>query len=308
MASKLREAASKAAKTAAENGGGGGGGRAGPMLEGAIKFLGGASLLGYLGYESVFNVEGGHRAVIFNRFSGVKNEVAGEGTHFLIPFIEWPIMYDIRTRPYNRMSLTGSKDLQMVTLNVRVLSRPDAFKLPQMYKEIGEDYDEKVLPSIVNEVCKQVVAKFDATQLLTQREEVSRQVRENLIERGSEFNILMDDVSITDLRFGSEFMRAVESKQVAQQEAERAKFIVDQAAQEKRSIIIKAQGEAESAVLLGKAMARDPGFVELRRIQAAKEIAGLMSRSGNKMYLDADTLMVNVMSKQAESSTDRMRN
>merc|ERR1711871_834965 len=142
----------------------------------------------------------------------------------------------------------------------------------------------------------------------TQREEVSRQVRENLIERGSEFNILMDDVSITDLRFGSEFMRAVESKQVAQQEAERAKFIVDQASQEKKSIIIKAQGEAESAVLLGKAMARDPGFVELRRIQAAKEIAGLMSRSGNKMYLDADTLMVNVMSKQAESSTDRMRN
>ena len=54
-------------------------------------------------------VEAGHRAIIFNRISGISEGVIAEGTHIMIPFIEWPIIYDVRTRPRNIMSLTGSK-------------------------------------------------------------------------------------------------------------------------------------------------------------------------------------------------------
>ena len=113
-----------------------------------------------------------------------------------IPILEWPIIFDIKTRPRNVMSRTGTKDLQMVNLNVRVLTKPNAAGLPQIYEDLGMDYDERVLPSIVNETCKQVVAQFTAVQLLTQRDQVRNVIARNLIERAREFNIIVEDIAV----------------------------------------------------------------------------------------------------------------
>lgn len=103
----------------------------------------------------------------------MKNEIQTEGTHVVIPWFEWPIIFDIRTRPRAIKSQSGTRDLQMVDIGLRVLTRPDPSRLPEIYRRIGPDYDDKILPSIVNEVLKQVIAQFNATALLTQREQVS---------------------------------------------------------------------------------------------------------------------------------------
>jgi len=182
----------------------------------------------------------------------------------------------------------------MVDIGLRVLTRPDPKALPVIYRTIGQDYDDKILPSIVNEVLKQVIAQFNATALLTQREQVSRLIKSNLEERAKEFHLVLEDVSITDLKFGREFERAVEAKQVSQQEAERARFIVEKALQDKRSIVIKAQGEAQSVQLISKAIANNPGFVQLRRIDAAKAVANSIAESSNSVYLPSDALMLNL--------------
>lgn len=238
---------------------------------------------------SMYDVKGGTRAVIFDRLSGVQQQVIGEGTHFLVPWLQRAIVYDVRTKPKNIATNTGTKDLQMVSLTLRVLHRPEVLQLPHIYQNLGLDYDERVLPSIGNEVLKAIVAQFDAAELITQREIVSQRIRKELSLRAAEFNIRLEDVSITHMTFGREFTKAVEQKQIAQQDAERAKFLVERAEQERQAAVIRAEGEAESAEYISKALSKaGDGLLLIRRLEASKEIAQTLANSSNVTYLPSN--------------------
>ncbi|KAK4052477.1 Prohibitin-1, subunit of the prohibitin complex (Phb1p-Phb2p) [Microbotryomycetes sp. JL201] len=197
---------------------------------------------------SLYDVPGGHRAIVFDRFSGR------------------PILYDVRIKPRNISTTTGSKDMQMVSLTLRVMSRPDTRHLATIYRSLGLDYDERVLPSIGNEVLKATVAQFDAAELITQREVVSSRIREDLLKRASEFNIVLEDVSIV--------------------QAERAKFIVERSEQERQAAVVRAEGEAEAATIISRALNKaGEGLVQFRRIEASKDIAHTLSQGKNVTYL-----------------------
>merc|ERR1712107_939308 len=98
--------------------------------------------------------------------------------------------------------------------------------------------------------------------------------------RAKQFNILVDDVSITHLTYGKEFSLAIERKQVAEQEAERQNFVVQRVEQERQATVIRSEGEAEAAKLISQALeSTGNGLIEVRRIDAAKDIADMLSKS-----------------------------
>jgi prohibitin 1 len=257
-------------------------------LLGRLSALSGSLAIGAITVNScLYNVDGGERAVLFDSLQGgILPDVRGEGTHFFIPVIQRPILIDVRTKPREIPSVTGTKDLQMVNIKLRVLWRPTEKELPRIYRELGLDFDERVLPSIVNEVLKSVVAQYNAEELLSKRAEVSQRIKMDLQRRAAHFHLLLDDVAITHLTFGREFMRAIESKQVASQEAERQQWVVQKAEQERQAVVTRAQGEAEAAAIITQAMeATGNAIVEVRRIDAAKEIAAKLANSRNIVYL-----------------------
>lgn len=235
----------------------------------------------------IYTVDGGQRVVMFDQLQGgILPDIRGEGTHFMIPLIQRPIIFDIRTKPREIPSITGTKDLQMVNIKLRVLWRPICAELPKLYRELGTDFDERVLPSIGNEVLKSIVAQYNAEELLSKRAEVSQRIKSEMMKRAKTFHLEFDDVAITHLTFGREFMKAIESKQVASQEAERQQWVVKKAEQERQAMVTRAEGEAEAATIITKAMEKTGnGIIEVRRIDAAKEIAGKLSNSRNVVYL-----------------------
>eukprot|EP01017_Pseudomicrothorax_dubius_P027139 TRINITY_DN308_c0_g1_i1.p1 TRINITY_DN308_c0_g1~~TRINITY_DN308_c0_g1_i1.p1 ORF type:complete len:282 (-),score=83.61 TRINITY_DN308_c0_g1_i1:137-982(-) len=263
-----------------------------------VKLLSGLSIVTLSGLyvlsNSVYTITPGHKGIIFSRLTGIKKDIKSEGWNLRIPYFERPIIFDVKTRPKIIQTQTANRELQNVNLTLRILYRPQEDKLAEIYTELGPTYDEKVLPSITNEVLKSVVARYNAMQLLNQRDQISFLIRQSLGERAKQFHIILDDVSITDLTFGREFSEAIERKQVAQQIAERAKYIVERAKEDKKSTIIKAQGQARSAELIGQAVAGNPAYIDLRRIDTAREIANVLAESKNKVILDSNALLLNL--------------
>ncbi|CEQ40692.1 SPOSA6832_02323, partial [Sporobolomyces salmonicolor] len=309
-----------------------------PDVSAAINALSRLAVPAFIGVSllqaSLYDVPGGHRAIIFDRFSGVREEVrlalpsllpsfppgasltlsigmrtAFEGRHPLprsvaatphphgnprqapsaprpVPSLPSAVPLTLARATQNISTTTGSKDLQTVSLTLRVMFRPDTRHLATIYRSLGTTYDERVLPSIGNEVLKATVAQFDAAELITQREVVSARIREDLLKRAGEFNIVLEDVSLTHMTFGKDFTQAVEQKQIAQQEAERAKFVVERSEQERQAAVVRAEGEAEAATIISRALSKaGDGLVQFRRIEASKEIAATLANGRNVTYL-----------------------
>lgn len=244
-------------------------------------------------------VDPGERAIVFNKFSGgIQDYVIGEGIHMRIPFVQDIIKYDIRLKPFEYPTFTGTKDLQKVNLHLRILYKPVEEIIPKIHLTYDKDYANRLLPSIGNEVLKSVIAHYDADQLLKNREKISNEIKENIITRAREY-IVIEDVSLIDLKFSHDYIKSIEQKQSAQQEAERYKYVVQQDEELKRAEIIRAEGKAEAAKLISDAVAKyGDAVIELKKFEVSEAIAKNLTSNPNISFVPPNVNMLLGMQNQ----------
>jgi len=259
------------------------------LSPGAILKLGGLTATAIAISKTVFIVPAGHRGLVFQELGenkGLLPKVYPEGINFLVPVFQRPMIMDVRIKDLTIRTKTGTKDLQQVRLAMRLLSRPEPDKLPFLINEVGKNYQSKILNSIGPNTLKSVVANYNADQLLTLRDKVSSEIRGELEEACTQYHLKLDNVAITHLEFSEENQRAIEDKQVAEQMADRAKYLVAKAEQEKMALVIRSEGDAQAAQLVSDAIAKSgKGFIEIRRMETAKEIAESLADSPNVTWL-----------------------
>lgn len=168
------------------------------------------------------------KIAVMTRFGKVTGQELGEGFHFKSP-IDRANEYDIKVLKEETGAAAASKDLQDVNATLVINYRLEGGKVSEIHRTVGVMYKEKLIDPAVQEVFKGAAAKFDATQLITDRSKVKGDAYTQLVDRLERYGIIVQDLSITNFGFSPEFTGAIESKQVAAQEAERAKFNLEKA-------------------------------------------------------------------------------
>lgn len=201
---------------------------------------------------------------VMTQFGRVTGQELGEGFHFKNP-LDKAHIYDIKVVKKEADAAAASKDLQDVKAHIVINYSLEAGKVSEIHRTIGELYEEKLIDNSIQEVVKASSAKFNATEMVTNRPAVKTEAFETLKNRLKPYGIEVRELSLTNLEFSPEFTKAIESKQVAEQEAQRAVFIAQKAQQEAQADIERARGQAEAQRLLTETASADS--IELKRLE-----------------------------------------
>lgn len=216
---------------------------------------------------SFFVVPAGHKGVIFNTFTGIKDKTYDEGLHFKLPFFEKPYRFEVRTRVYNDDAAAASKDLQIVSTRVALNYHIDKDKVNTLFKNIGPDYEYRIIDPSIQEVVKAITAKHIAEELITKRENVKEEIKFALKERLAKSFLILDDLSITNFDFSPEFNHAIEQKVTAEQNALKEQNnlkVIEFQAQQK---IAQSKGEAEAIRIVNEELLKSPKYIDYLTIQ-----------------------------------------
>ncbi len=228
---------------------------------------------------SVQIVDAGFRGVLLHwNAVDLSQPPLTEGLHFVVPFQDHVVNIEVRTQNYAKETASASQDLQTVATTVTINYHPDSETIHKLYKELGLDYQNRIITPAIEETVKQVTANYNAEALITKRPQVKTDIETHIRDRLSRFNIITEVVSITDFKFSPLFESAIENKVEAEQKALQAendlrriqveaKQIEAQAIGTANANIAKAKGEAEAISIINKALAENPHYFEWLKIQ-----------------------------------------
>ncbi|MDO9581233.1 MAG: prohibitin family protein, partial [Bacteroidales bacterium] len=195
---------------------------------------------------SFTTIPAGHRGVVI-RFSTVTGTVLEEGLRVKMPFLDSVVKMSVQTEKYEIGAAAASFDLQDVNTTIALNWRLDPSVAAEVYRTLGLEYINRIAAPAVQETIKQVTARYNAEDLILKREEVKAAITESLSNRLLERGIITETVSITEFRFSSTFIAAIEAKVAAEQAVSEARNKLER---------VKVEAEQAKAVAVGEADAR----------------------------------------------------
>ncbi len=189
-----------------------------------------------------------------------------EGLHFKVPLLESIIKFSIQIQRADIKTQAFSKDLQTMNVHLVVNHRIQKGTVVSIYRNLGPNYVETIVDPTVQEIFKSIAAKFSAERIIADRnilvEELNTVAKEKLMKQ----EIIVTDISVVDLDFTEQFLKAVEDKQVADQQAQMSGKLVEKAKRDAEQQIAKSHGEAEALRMQREQVT--PALIELRKVDA----------------------------------------
>ena len=258
-------------------------------------------IIGVVIGSAVSIVDAGFRGVLLHwNAVDVTQPPLEEGLHFIVPFQDSVIPLEVRTLKYTKSTTSASQDLQTVSTEITVNYHPTPNSVNYLYKEVGLDYENRVIQPTVEEVVKQVTANYNAEELITKRPQVKADIEVEIADRLNDFNITTEIVSITDFQFSPLFAQAIEAKVEAEQKALKAendlrRIQVEAEQFEARAQgtakgnIAEAEGEAEAIRIINEALANNPYYIEWLKTQAWDGKLPLVVGEGGTPFIQIPT-------------------
>jgi regulator of protease activity HflC (stomatin/prohibitin superfamily) len=213
-----------------------------------------------------YTVDAGEKGVLLK--FGKVFDVVDPGLHFKIPIVENVIKMSTRVEKIDVHGEAASKDLQSIvtTLTVNVMIRPD--KVSTIYETLKSDYQITIVGPVMQEIFKAVTAQYNAEELITKRELIRTQIFDNAKKKLAGYNLILDNISITNFAFSKGYSEAIEQKQVAEQNSKKAEYDFQRIEVEAKQTIAKAQAEAKALSLQREAVTDQ--LIELRKIEVQR--------------------------------------
>jgi regulator of protease activity HflC (stomatin/prohibitin superfamily) len=253
---------------------------------GILMIIGGAI------WGSVTIVPAGYSAVLM-RFGAVQGQL-NEGIHMIVPGVNSVELLEVRTQKEESTGTAASRDLQVVTTTVALNFRVDRSAVGKLYQNVGKEYKARIIDPTVQESIKVVTSKYTAEDLIRSRAQVKNEIEKEVTDRLSAYNLIVEPngFSITNFDFSAEFNKAIEAKQVAQQEAEKQKYVLAKAELERQTAVAKAKGEAEAAKLNAEALKVAGGELVVAREWITKWDGQMPTvAGGNQFMIDLKGIM-----------------
>lgn len=240
-----------------------------------------------------FIVNAGQRGILVTMGAPADNALE-EGFHFKTPVLQSVVYMDIQTQKYTASASAASKDLQVVSAEIAVNYHLASDSVVRLYKEIGLDYETRIIQPAVQEVVKSATAHYTAEQLITNRAQVKLEIDNALNERLNQRGIILETTSITNFDFSAQFNQAIEQKVTTEQNALTAKNRLAQVEYEAQQLVAKAEGERDAAIANAEAQAKtvllnaesQAKALELQKSQITADLLKLREIEVQSKYAD----------------------